>query len=82
MKTKRPNHRPIKDLIINNKDIDTSDTLKSISEVANLLKVHPNTIHRGIKRGNIKAIKMGGNSSKHSGKYFIDITQFIKGGTI
>lgn len=57
-KAKRPNHRP-------NKELKTADTGKlqddyyTIYEVADVLKVHHNTIRRAIKRGEMKAIRIG-----------------------
>lgn len=57
-KEKRPNHRPNKEL-----KVDDPGTLRddyyTIYELADILKVHHNTIRRAIKRGELKAIQLG-----------------------
>jgi excisionase family DNA binding protein len=35
------------------------DEFFSVKEVANILKVHPNTIYRAIEKGYIRAIRVG-----------------------
>ena len=56
METKRPNHRP-------NKELTTSKQLKddfyTIYEVSDILKVHHTTIRRAIKDNRLKAFKIG-----------------------
>lgn len=56
MTSKRPNHRPLKDLTTSKK---LNDEFYTINEVADILKVHHNTIRRAIKRGQIKAVFFG-----------------------
>lgn len=57
MKEKRPNHRPPKNL--KTTGIRLEDEYYTIGELAELLKVHQNTIRNGIKDGRIKAEKFG-----------------------
>lgn len=58
--TKRPNHRPNKPLKITASESTTlNDEYYTIYELAEILKVHHNTIRRAIKRGDIKAFKIG-----------------------
>lgn len=56
MKEKRPNHRPYKELKTN---VKLKDQYYTIYEVADILKVHHNTIRRAIKNGRLKALKFG-----------------------
>ena len=56
MESKRPNHRPNKDLTTN---IQLKDQFYTIEEVANILKVHHTTIRRAIKDDRLKAFKIG-----------------------
>ena len=51
-KEKRPNHRPNKELKTTQK---LQDSYYSIYEVADILKVHHNTIRKAIKENRIKA---------------------------
>lgn len=53
---KRPNHRPNKEL---KTDKHLKDQYYTIYEVADILKVHHNTIRRAIKDKRLKAIKIG-----------------------
>jgi excisionase family DNA binding protein len=56
METKRPNHRPNKEL----KTIKIlDDEFYTINEVADILKVHHTTIRRAIKDDRLKAFKFG-----------------------
>lgn len=56
MASKRPNHRPYKDLTT---DIKLKDQYYTIYESAEILKVHHNTIRRAIKSGRLPATKFG-----------------------
>ena len=53
---KRPNHRPNKELKTTQKLQDSNYT---IYEVADILKVHHNTIRKAIKENRIKAERIG-----------------------
>lgn len=53
---KRPNHRPNKPL---KTDVKLKDQYYSIYEVADILKLHHNTIRRAIKDKRLKATKFG-----------------------
>lgn len=53
---KRPNHRPNKELKTKEK---LQDRYYTIYEVADILKVHHNTIRRAIKSGRLKAERIG-----------------------
>lgn len=53
---KRPNHRPNKELKTTQK---LQDSYYSIYEVADILKVHHNTIRKAIKEKRIKAERIG-----------------------
>lgn len=55
--TKRPNHRPPKERAIDPADLDRS--FYTLYEVADLLKLHHNTIRRMIKAGKLPAKKYG-----------------------
>lgn len=55
-KEKRPNHRPNKELKTSQK---LQDSYYSIYEVADILKVHHNTIRRAIKSNRLKAERIG-----------------------
>ena len=55
-KEKRPNHRPNKELKTTQK---LQDSYYSIYEVADILKVHHNTIRKAIKENRIKAERIG-----------------------
>ena len=56
MTSKRPNHRPLKDLTTSKK---LNDEFYTINEVADILKVHHNTIRRAIKSKRLKAYRLG-----------------------
>lgn len=56
MNEKRPNHRPPKPRVIGE---PLEDEFYSIYEVADLLKLHHNTIRRMIKAGKLPAKKYG-----------------------
>lgn len=56
MITKRPNHRPLKDLTTNEK---LKEDYYTIEETAKKLKVHPNTIRRAIWSKRLKAVMFG-----------------------
>lgn len=56
MTEKRPNHRPNKILTTDKK---LKDQYYTIYEVADILKVHHNTIRRAIKDNRLKATKIG-----------------------
>lgn len=51
--------RPKKDLKELAEEINLNDEFYSIDELANLLKVEHKTIRRAIKRGDIKAMRVG-----------------------
>lgn len=53
---KRPNHRPQKDLTT---DVKLKDQYYTIYEVADILKVHHQTIRRAIKDKRLNACKIG-----------------------
>jgi excisionase family DNA binding protein len=55
-KEKRPNHRPNKELKTTQK---LQDSYYSIYEVADILKVHHNTIRKAIKENRIKGERIG-----------------------
>ena len=55
---KKPNHRPNKSLKVEN-STKLKDDYYTIYELAEILKVHHNTIRRAIKSGRIKAIQLG-----------------------
>ncbi len=55
---KRPNHRPNKTLKVDDSPL-LKDEYYTIYEIADILKVHHNTIRRAIKRGELKAIQIG-----------------------
>lgn len=54
--TKRPNHRPNKVLTT---DVKLKDQYYTIYEVADILKVHHQTIRRAIKDKRLNAFKIG-----------------------
>lgn len=56
MDTKRPNHRPNKELTT---DTKLKDQFYTIYELADILKVHHHTIRRAIKNSRLKAFKIG-----------------------
>lgn len=56
MEEKRPNHRPNKELTTK---VKLQDQYYTIYEVADILKVHHNTIRRAIKDGRLKAERIG-----------------------
>ena len=55
--TKRPNHRPPKERSIEPGAL--TEDFYSVYEAAELLKLHHNTIRRGIKSGAIPAVQIG-----------------------
>lgn len=53
---KRPNHRPFKDLHISK---ELTDSYYTIQEVADILKVHHQTVRKMIREGRLPAEQMG-----------------------
>ena len=53
---KRPNHRPPKPRAIQG---ELADKKYTIAETAELMELHPNTIRRAIKTGELQAKKYG-----------------------
>lgn len=56
METKRPNHRPRKELTTSK---HLEDRFYTIYQVADILKVHHTTIRRAILSKRLKAVKIG-----------------------
>jgi excisionase family DNA binding protein len=42
-------------------EMENSKTVLTIGEVAKMLRVHPTTVYRLLKRGDIPGFKIGGN---------------------
>ena len=55
MTEKKPNHRPPKERAIEPENLDKS--FYTVDQVAELMQLHPNTIRRMIKRGELPAKK-------------------------
>lgn len=59
MTEKRPKGRPKTNLMEKAQDIQLQNSFYTVEEVAELLKVHPNSIRNFIREGRIKRIKFG-----------------------